>query len=68
MTDDLPARGSEEYNRLWTDDPRRISRTLTPAERCDPQLNPMHPFADSNPPGTRLKSTLLNQSNPWRIF
>jgi len=63
---DLPPPGSDEYNRLWTEDPSRIARTLTPDEQCDPQLNPLHPLADTNPPGTRLRRTLADQT--WRIY
>jgi hypothetical protein len=54
MTDRLEP-GTPEYDEAWRLFPDRIVRQLTPAERCDPAKNPMHPMADSHAPGERLR-------------
>ena len=36
---------SAEWVRAWFNDPARIARALTPKERKDPRLNPLHPNA-----------------------
>lgn len=39
-----------EYRHLWTMFPNRIYAQLTHEERRDPALNPLHMFANSEPP------------------
>ena len=51
MSDHELEYGSDEWAEAWTMYPDRITRHLTPAQRCDPALNPSHPFAPSWPPG-----------------
>lgn len=41
---------SEQYRHVWKMQPHIIARSLTPQERCDPDINPAHPFAFSEPP------------------
>lgn len=41
---------ADERAELWELDPARLARSLTPAERLDPALNPLHPAASSWPP------------------
>ena len=48
--------GSPEYCRAWELDPAAIARSLTPEERADPELNPLHPLAPSVAPGTPLRN------------
>lgn len=43
------------YRRVWTMQPHIIARSLTPAERCDPSINPFHPNASSEPPECALR-------------
>lgn len=36
---------SQEWLDAWFNDPSRIARQLTPDERRNPKLNPLHPNA-----------------------
>jgi hypothetical protein len=42
--------GSPEWVDDWTKNPQAITRALTPAERHDPNLNPLHPRAEGPSP------------------
>lgn len=50
--------GSPEWQKAWTDNPSLISSQLTPAERCNPELNPLHPYSSSTPPGVPMERRL----------
>lgn len=47
--------GSKGWAWAWVHQLRLITRHLTPAERLDPWVNPLHPYADSSPPGVARK-------------
>lgn len=46
---DMP---DEQFAALWFNDPAKIGRSCSVAERHNPAVNPLHPYADSQPPGT----------------
>lgn len=50
--------GDERYQDLWHTDPSALYRGLTPDERRDPKLNPLHQFAESEAPGVRSRRIL----------
>ncbi len=43
--------GSQEYRAAWQLQPSRIVAQLDPRDYFDPEKNPLHPMADSTPPG-----------------
>lgn len=47
---------AEERAELWELDPARLARLLTPAERLNPALNPLHPAALRTPSTTASTS------------
>lgn len=47
----LPPPDSAEYARLWRTQPFKIAEALDPADRANPQRNPLHPGAPDDPPG-----------------
>jgi hypothetical protein len=42
--------GSDEWERLWVDNPAAVAAGLTDEERKLPDRNPLHPLATSWPP------------------
>lgn len=59
--------GTPEHTKAWTDNPALIARQLTHAERLDPKLNPLHPFAESRSQGVRLEPELMAAGrDAWR--
>lgn len=51
--------GSDEFVEAWTQDPRTIFDGLTTAERSNPSINPLHPFAEPWPPGHAPKGSTI---------
>ncbi|CAN5860244.1 hypothetical protein BH23ACT8_BH23ACT8_15680 [soil metagenome] len=49
--DPLPSPGSDAYATMWRLQPFEIARRLDPADRDNPNKNPLHPMARSTAPG-----------------
>lgn len=58
--------GTEAYAVAWRLQPSRIAGQLAPADYADPDLNPLHPHADSVAPGSVRDRIPAHATHPWK--